>query len=57
LQVVPFFAKRFFEQVKLFAEEDLMKKHALLLEADVKSKTSSFGTQLLLELLVYKLCV
>jgi DNA polymerase-3 subunit delta len=57
LQVVPFFAKRFFEQVKLFAEEDLMKKHALLLEADVKSKTSSFSTQLLLELLVYKLCV
>jgi len=57
LQVVPFFAKRFFEQVKLFAEEDLMKKHALLLETDVKSKTSSFGTQLLLELLVYKLCV
>jgi len=57
LQVVPFFAKRFFEQVKLFAEEDLMKKHALLLETDVKSKTSSFGTQLLLELLVYNLCV
>ncbi|MDO8140557.1 MAG: DNA polymerase III subunit delta, partial [Candidatus Brocadiales bacterium] len=57
LQIVPFFAKRFFEQVKLFAEDDLMKKHALLLETDVKSKTSSFGTQLLLELLVYKLCV
>ena len=57
LQVVPFFAKRFFAQVKLFAEEDLMKKHALLLETDVKSKTSSFGTQLLLELLVYKLCI
>src|SRR3990167_1631773 len=57
LQVVPFFAKRFFEQVKLYTEEDLMKNHALLLETDVKSKTSSFGTQLLLELLVYKLCV
>ena len=57
LQVVPFFAKRFFEQVKLYTEDDLMKKHALLLETDVKSKTSSFGTQLLLELLVYKLCV
>ncbi|HHT9135622.1 MAG TPA: DNA polymerase III subunit delta [Candidatus Wunengus sp. YC60] len=57
LQIVPFFAKRFFEQVKLYTEEDLMKKHALLLETDVKSKTSSFGTQLLLELLVYKLCV
>ena len=57
LQVVPFFAKRFFEQIKLYTEEDLMKKHALLLETDVKSKTSSFGTQLLLELLVYKLCV
>jgi len=57
LQVVPFFAKRFFEQVKLYTEDNLMEKHALLLEADVKSKTSSFGTQLLLELLVYKLCV
>ena len=57
LQVVPFFAKRFFEQVKLYTEDDLMKKHALLLETDIKSKTSSFGTQLLLELLVYKLCV
>lgn len=57
LQVVPFFAKRFFEQIKLYTEEDLMKNHALLLETDVKSKTSSFGTQLLLELLVYKLCV
>ena len=57
LQVVPFFAKRFFAQIKLYTEDDLMKKHALLLETDVKSKTSSFGTQLLLELLVYKLCV
>ncbi|MBI2471143.1 MAG: DNA polymerase III subunit delta [Planctomycetes bacterium] len=57
LQVVPFFAKRFFEQIKLYTEDDLMKKHALLLETDVKSKTSSFSTQLLLELLVYKLCV
>ncbi len=57
LQVVPFFAKRFFEQVKLYTEDNLMEKHALLLEVDVKSKTSSFGTQLLLELLVYKLCV
>ncbi|MBU6392071.1 MAG: DNA polymerase III subunit delta [Planctomycetes bacterium] len=56
LQVKPFFAKRFFEQVNLYTEEDLAKKHALLLETDVKSKTSSFGTQLLLELLVYKLC-
>ncbi|WKZ18311.1 MAG: DNA polymerase III subunit delta [Candidatus Jettenia sp. CY-1] len=57
LQVLPFFAKRFFEQVKIFTEEDLTKKYALLLEADVKSKTSSFSMQLLLELLVYKLCV
>lgn len=57
LQVVPFFAKRFFEQVKLYTEDNLMEKHALLLEVDVKSKTSSFGTQLLLELLVYKLCM
>ncbi|UJS17448.1 MAG: DNA polymerase III subunit delta [Candidatus Jettenia sp.] len=57
LQVIPFFAKRFFEQVKIFTEEDLTKKYALLLEADVKSKTSSFSMQLLLELLVYKLCV
>lgn len=57
LQVIPFFAKRFFEQVKLFTEEDLTKKYALLLETDVKSKTSSFSMQLLLELLVYKLCV
>ncbi len=56
LQILPFFAKRFFEQVKLYTEEDLMKNHALLLETDVKSKTSSFHTQLLLELLVYKLC-
>ncbi|MFN3532911.1 MAG: DNA polymerase III subunit delta [Candidatus Brocadia sp.] len=56
LQIIPFFAKRFFDQVKLYTEEDLMKNHALLLEADVKSKTSSFSTQLLLELLVYKLC-
>ncbi len=57
LQIIPFFAKRFFEQVKLYAEEDLVKSHALLLETDVKSKTSSLSTQLLLELLVYKLCV
>ncbi|WKZ14592.1 MAG: DNA polymerase III subunit delta [Candidatus Jettenia caeni] len=57
LQVLPFFAKRFFEQVKIFTEKDLTKKYALLLEADVKSKTSSFSMQLLLELLVYKLCV
>lgn len=57
LQVIPFFAKRFFEQVKLFTQEDLMRKYALLLEMDVKSKTSSFNTQLLLELLVYKLCI
>lgn len=57
LQVIPFFAKRFFEQVKLFTEEDLTRKYALLLETDIKSKTSSFNTQLLLELLVYKLCV
>ncbi|MFO0795641.1 MAG: DNA polymerase III subunit delta [Candidatus Brocadiaceae bacterium] len=56
LQVIPFFAKRFFEQVKLFTEEDLMKKHALLLESDIKSKTSSLNTELMLELLVYKLC-
>ena len=56
LQIIPFFAKRFFEQVKLYTEEDLMKNHALLLETDVKSKTSSFSTRLLLELLVYKLC-
>ncbi len=56
LQIMPFFAKRFFEQVKLYTEEDLAKSHALLLETDVKSKTSSFSTQLLLELLVYKLC-
>ena len=57
LQIIPFFAKRFFEQVKLYTEEDLMKKHALLLETDVKSKTTSFNAQLLLELLVYQLCV
>jgi DNA polymerase-3 subunit delta len=57
LQILPFFAKRFFDQVSLYTEEDLIKSHTLLLEADVKSKTSSFGTQLLLELLVYKLCV
>lgn len=56
LQVIPFFAKRFFEQVKRYTEEDLAKNHALLLETDVKSKTSSFSTQLLLELLVYRLC-
>ncbi len=57
LQIIQFFAKRFFEQVKLYTEEDLTKKYALLLEVDVKSKTSSFSPQLLLELLVYKLCV
>lgn len=57
LQIIPFFAKRFFEQVKLYTEKDLVKNHALLLETDVKSKTSSLSTQLLLELLVYKLCV
>ncbi|MGQ3683805.1 MAG: DNA polymerase III subunit delta [Candidatus Loosdrechtia sp.] len=57
LQVIPFFAKRFFEQVKLFTPDDLMKKYALLLEMDVKSKTSSFNAHLLLEILVYKLCV
>lgn len=56
LQIIPFFAKRFFEQVKFYTEENLMKNHALLLETDIKSKTSSFSTQLLLELLVYKLC-
>ncbi len=56
LQIIQFFAKRFFEQVKHYTEEDLMKKYALLLETDVKSKTSSFNIQLLLELLVYKLC-
>lgn len=56
LQIIPFFAKRFFEQVNLYTEGDLMKNHALLLEADVKSKTGSFSTKMLLELLVYKLC-
>lgn len=57
LQIVQFFAKRFFEQVKLYTEDDLKRKYELLLETDVKSKTSSFNTQLLLELLVYKLCI
>ncbi len=57
LQIIQFFAKRFFEQIKLCTEEDLMKKYALLLEMDVRSKTSSFNTPLLLELLVYRLCV
>src|SRR3990172_3357298 len=57
LQVNPYYSKKFFEQVKLYNEEDLMGKYALLLETDVKSKTTSLGTQLLLELLVYKLCV
>ncbi|MCF6158086.1 MAG: DNA polymerase III subunit delta [wastewater metagenome] len=57
LQVIPFFAKRFFVQVGLFTEDDLMKKYALLLETDVQSKTRSRNMQLLLELLIYKLCV
>ncbi|MCF6150376.1 MAG: DNA polymerase III subunit delta [Candidatus Kuenenia sp.] len=56
LQVVPYFKKRFFEQVKNFTENDLMKKHASLLESDILSKTSTFNKQLLLELLIYKLC-
>ncbi|TVL99412.1 MAG: DNA polymerase III subunit delta [Candidatus Brocadia sp. WS118] len=56
LQLIPFFAKRFFEQVKRYSEEDLAKNHALLLETDLKSKTSSLSTHLLLELLVYRLC-
>ena len=57
LQIIPFFAKRFFELVKLYKEEDLMKKHALLLETDVKGKSSSFNIPLMLELLVFKLCI
>ncbi|OQY97461.1 MAG: DNA polymerase III subunit delta [Candidatus Brocadia sp. UTAMX2] len=56
LQIIPFFAKRFFEQVKRYSVEDLAKNHELLLEIDVKTKTSSMNTQLLLELLVYRLC-
>jgi len=56
LQIIPFFAKRFFEQVKRYSVEDLAKNHELLLETDVKTKTSSMNTQLLLELLVYRLC-
>ncbi len=56
LQILPFFAKRFFEQVKRYTEADLERNHALLLEADVKSKTTSFNTALMLEMLVYKLC-
>jgi len=56
LQILPFFAKRFFEQVKRYSEEDLMKNHALLLETDIKSKTSSLSIPLLLELLVFRLC-
>jgi len=55
LNLVPFFKKRFFEQVKLFTKEDLMRKHAYLLETDVKSKTSTFDKQMLLEILVFKL--
>ena len=47
LQVVPFFCKN----VSLSRSNCILKrsheKHALLLETDVKSKTSSFGTQLL----------
>lgn len=57
LKIIPYFAKRFFAQVKKYTEEDLMKGHALLLETDVRSKTRSFNEQLLLEFLVYKLCV
>jgi len=57
LNIVPFFAKRFLAQVKLYSEESLMKNQSLLLDADVRSKTSSFDPQMLLELLVYKLCV
>lgn len=56
LQLMPFFAKRFFEQVKRYNADDLEKNHELLLETDVKSKTSSLNMQLLLELLVYRLC-
>ncbi|MBM4055344.1 MAG: DNA polymerase III subunit delta [Planctomycetes bacterium] len=57
LQIVPYFKKRFFDQVKNFTEHDLMKKHAVLLESDIQSKTSSFNKQLLLELLVHTLCI
>ena len=56
LQILPFFAKRFFEQVKRYSEENLTKNHALLLETDIKSKTSSLSIPLLLELLVFRLC-
>lgn len=56
LQIVPYFKKRFFEQVRNFTENDLMKKHTSLLESDIQSKTSTFNKQLLLELLVQKLC-
>ncbi|MCC7210734.1 MAG: DNA polymerase III subunit delta [Candidatus Brocadia sp.] len=56
LQLISFFAKRFFEQVKRYNLDDLAKNYELLLDADVKSKTSSLSVQLLLELLVYRLC-
>lgn len=56
LQIAPFFKKKFFDQVRDFTENDLMKKHASLLESDIQSKTSAFNKQLLLELLVHKLC-
>ena len=55
LKINPYFSKNFFEQVRLYTEDDLAKKHEILLETDVKSKTSPLNTQLLLELLVYKL--
>lgn len=56
LKIVPLFARRFFEQVKLCSEEDLSKKHALLLETDISTKSSSLENRLLLEFLVYRLC-
>ncbi len=56
LQILPFFAKRFFEQLKRYTEADLARNHALLLDSDVRSKTASFNTALMLEMLVYKLC-
>ncbi|MDR4509141.1 MAG: DNA polymerase III subunit delta [Candidatus Brocadiaceae bacterium] len=57
LQVMSFFKNKFFDQVRLYSEADLMKKQAFLLETDIKTKTTSFDTQFLMELLVYKLCI
>ena len=56
LRIPPFFRKKFLSQVKKFSLPELGKSFSYLLEADRKFKRGGLTPDLVLELLVIKLC-